>query len=157
MKSLRWFLMIAAACSLLACAQRETPRPQAAAPPPAPPPAPPQAAAPAEPEALHVYFARDSARLGPGAVAVIDHAARLYREGHPSIMLVVGHADRTGTELHNAVLSAERADAVKQAMVARGIPDGVLSMRADGWTDLPVSDPPGQSEPKDRVSVVTWR
>lgn len=150
-------LIVLAAVALGACAQRETPPPQAAAAPPPAAPAPaPKAAAPAEPEALYVYFTPKSARLDQSAMAVVDHAARLYREGHPSVMLVAGHADRTGKEFPNVVLSAKRAEAVKRAMVARGIPETALAIRADGWSDPPVPGPPDHPEPKNRVSVVTW-
>ncbi|MGO8920541.1 MAG: OmpA family protein [Stellaceae bacterium] len=159
MKSAQWLLVVFAILSLGACARQEAPPPpQAAARPPAPPPAPPpQAAAPAEPEALYVYFAINSARLDQSATEVIDHAARLYREGHPSVMLVAGHADRTGEEFPNVLLSAKRAEAVKRAMVARGIPEATLSISADGWADPPVPEQPNQPEPKNRVSIVTWR
>lgn len=158
MTSTRWLLVVFAAFSLGACAQNDLSAPtQATAPPPPPAPAASSGTTtPPQVEALYIYFERDSAKLSQGAMDVIDHAARLYREGHPSVMLVSGHADRTGQEFPNVVLSAKRAAAVKQAMVASGIPEATLAIRADGWADPPVPDQPNQSEAKDRVSVVTW-
>jgi OOP family OmpA-OmpF porin len=160
MKSAGSLPILCIALTLGACAQQQTvPPTPVAGPPPAPVAAapPPAAQGSTEPEALQVYFASKSAKLDPSATEVLDHAARLYREGHPSVMLVAGHADRTGSEFPNIMLSARRADVVKRAMVARGIPASVLEIRADGWTDQPVPNQPGQAEPKDRVAVVTWR
>jgi outer membrane protein OmpA-like peptidoglycan-associated protein len=88
----------------------------------------PTTAAPASPEALYVYFNRGTATLTTEAESVLDHAARLYREGHPSVMLVAGHADQTGQELPNLLLSARRADAVKRGLAARGLPPETVRM-----------------------------
>jgi OmpA-OmpF porin, OOP family len=116
----------------------------------------PTAAAPASPEALYVYFDRGTATLTADGESVLDHAARLYREGHPSVMLVAGHADQTGKELPNLLLSARRADAVKRGLAARGLPPDTVRMLADGWTDPVDSEGPGSENPKNRVAVITW-
>jgi len=52
----------------------------------------------------------------------LDGAARLYRDAKPEAMIIVGHSDKTGEEFANLILSGRRADAVKKALVDRGIP-----------------------------------
>jgi OOP family OmpA-OmpF porin len=73
----------------------------------------------------HIFWAeqRKRAALDPQAEqVVVDQAARLYPEGNPHVMLVVGHTDTKGDELYNLYLSARRAGAVKGTLAARGIP-----------------------------------
>jgi outer membrane protein OmpA-like peptidoglycan-associated protein len=157
MKSKRWLLLGCASLALAACAEN-APSSSTAAAPPSPPASPEStgATAPAAVEALYLYFDADSARLNREAEAVADHAARLYREGNPHVMKIVGHTDATGDELHNLYLSARRAEVVKKALVARGIPAATLEMQAAGQTDLVAPDVKGP-DPKDRRAVVTWR
>lgn len=84
-----------------------------------------------------------STRFPEGSVEVLpEHAAELDRvvrvmELLPHITaLVIGHADQRGDELTNFRLSEERADAVTNYMVSRGIAPSRLSSRAVGESDL---------------------
>jgi outer membrane protein OmpA-like peptidoglycan-associated protein len=52
--------------------------------------------------------------------------------GQKFIVEVRGHADPTGTEEKNATLSQERADAVRAALVSRGVPAELLRTEAMG-------------------------
>ena len=136
MTTLRWFYLVGLVGALGACAQHSE-SPSAAAPPAAPPPPSTGATTPPAVEALYVYFDADSAKLNKQAEETADHAARLYREGNPHVMKIVGHTDATGNELYNLYLSARRANAVKAALVARGIRRRRSSCRprarATGW------------------------
>jgi outer membrane protein OmpA-like peptidoglycan-associated protein len=136
---------------LTACAT-QPPAAQQAASAPQPAAAP---AKPAGPDSLQVMFDADSATLSPAAGGVIDHAARLFREGNPVVMTVTGHADRSGEEFANLILSAKRAASVKDAMVARGIPAQRLELVADGTADPAVPNDP--VAPDNRRVVITWR
>ena len=146
-----WIVLLAAGC-----ATSPPPAQQASS---APPPAAQPAAAPAKPAAgadsLQVLFDVNSAALSPAADGVIDHAARLFREGNPVVMTVAGHSDRDGSELGNLILSAKRAATVKQALVARGIPDRRLELLAFGVTEPAMPDNP--TAPDNRRVVITWR
>jgi outer membrane protein OmpA-like peptidoglycan-associated protein len=68
-----------------------------------------------------IYFDTDRSVVKPESNPSLDEITKLLKD-HPRLALyVVGHTDNTGTLDHNLKLSAERADAVVRALVARGI------------------------------------
>jgi outer membrane protein OmpA-like peptidoglycan-associated protein len=111
----------------------------------------------ASPEAVVVYFKEGEATLDSSAQPLIDYTARLFREGNPFVMTVAGYTDATGPDYNNLILSARRADAVKQALIARGIPPERLQMQALGKSDPAVQTAADTSEPQNRRVRVTWR
>lgn len=102
-------------------------------------------------ESLTINFDTADAALSPRANSQLDGAARLYRDARPEVMIISGHSDRTGGEFANLVLSARRADAVKKALIDRGIPAERLQIVAIGQAEPVASVPPSRS------AVVTWR
>jgi outer membrane protein OmpA-like peptidoglycan-associated protein len=108
-----------------------------APPAPAPAPAPAQAppAAPAEAAAATacegelaqllerstIEFATGSAVLVPASGTLLDRVAEVAK-GCPGTLRVEGHTDSTGDEAANLALSRGRADAVRQALLQRGLP-----------------------------------
>jgi outer membrane protein OmpA-like peptidoglycan-associated protein len=69
----------------------------------------------------NVLFRTDSADLLPGAATSLDRVAAFLR-AHPGVQVGVdGHTDSTGSADHNLALSQRRANAVRQALVARGV------------------------------------
>lgn len=56
---------------------------------------------------------------------------------------VLGYTDRIGSEQANQKLSAQRAEAVRDYLVAHGVPAGVIQTEGRGATD-PVADCPDQ-------------
>jgi OOP family OmpA-OmpF porin len=139
--------------ALLLCACATHPETAATTPPPAP--AGPPSVTPPGPERLIFGFGYASGELSPQAEGMLDQAGRLYRDGNPTMMTVSGHADATGDEYLNLILSARRAGAVKRGLVARGIPANKLELQAFGSSPpLVVPDP---NSPENRAAVVTWR
>lgn len=104
---------------------------------------------------LVIQFPIGSHALSPVAQAQLDLAAGLYRDAHPHQMFAAGHSDATGGEFGNLVLSARRSMAVKQALVARGVPADRLLVRALGASEL--ADPGDPAGAGNRRAVVTWR
>ena len=61
---------------------------------------------------------------------MLDEVAEALRPCLGSIIAITGHTDKSGTEPGNLALSMDRARAVREALVSRGIPrDG---LRASG-------------------------
>lgn len=68
-----------------------------------------------------VLFAFGKADLSPGAVRNLDKIAG-FLEKHPDRdLLIEGHTDSVGSDEFNRVLSQKRADAVKEALVGKGV------------------------------------
>jgi outer membrane protein OmpA-like peptidoglycan-associated protein len=145
---LRPFLMILApvALALAACSQPQPPSASAAAA---------SARTSSTPSDVQLFFDSGSSTLSSAANQKLDEVSRLYREGHPLVMFVAGHADSNGSEYPNLVLSGQRALAAKQALVERGIPAERLQLRAMG-ASLPTNANEALPEDNRRV-VITWR
>ena len=151
MSPVRPCLVAGLAALLGACTSMQHPAPMAAnTPPPAPAPAPAPAAKPAV-ENVTVDFPAGGAKLTADAKQKLDGAARLYRDAGPEVMIVSGHADPSGREFANVILSAKRAEAVKQGLVDRGIPAAKLQIVAVGTAEPVPGDTPA------RTAVITWR
>ena len=104
------------------------------------------------PPARNAYFEHDSAVLTSEGRQQIRGAVARIAPGTAQLKLV-GKADRTGTEPYNMKLSEERAQAIRAAAVADGLPANRLDTH---WTGeelrfLPVQTPNGVKEPKNRV------
>jgi len=110
---------------------------------------------PAAPDAIDVYFEVGSAHIRQQDLAELDHAARLYRDGKPILMTVAGSADASGSPQTNLRLSQERAFAVFQGLVARGIPAARFQILAKGVTDPVVPDNANDSH--NRRAEITWK
>ncbi len=147
MKSSALLASLSLACLLAACA---SPPPAPAASTAAPTDPAPEPAKPAD-ESVAIAFAPDEWRLSPEADRQLDGAARLYRDARPEVMIVSGHTDKTGGEFNNLVLSARRAEAVKQGLADRGVPADRLQVVAIGEAE------PVPAIPASRSAVITWR
>ena len=149
-----------AAGALAACASPNAASPNAAASAPAAvPPSTPtttgeEVSAVAR-DQITVTFPRGGAILTPDANHQLDLAARLFRDANPVVMFTTGYSDQVGDEYHNLLLSAQRAEAVKRGLVARGIPPQRLLVQALGESELANRNEPAAAE--NRRVVVTWR
>jgi outer membrane protein OmpA-like peptidoglycan-associated protein len=75
-----------------------------------------------------VLFSFGKADLSAGAVRNLDKLTG-FLEKHPDRnLLIEGHTDSIGSDEYNQVLSQKRADAVKEALVGKGIgPDRIVT------------------------------
>ena len=68
-----------------------------------------------------VFFETDSVELTPTAQATLDKQARWLQQYNRYSFTVEGHADERGTREYNFALGAQRAEATKNYLIARGI------------------------------------
>jgi len=101
-----------------------------------------------------VFFDHGSARLAQRAVAYLDRM-------EPAIWLrcvdrvdVVGHTDRSGSSADNLKLSLLRAEVVRDALIARGVPRSVLIVRGVGEDDPLIPTADGVAEPQNNFVEV---
>jgi outer membrane protein OmpA-like peptidoglycan-associated protein len=114
-----------------------------------PPPPAPVAAAPRE-QSLLVFFDFDQATITQEGQQVIRRAVENYRRGGVPRIVATGHADRSGTPEYNMSLSDRRAVAVRQALVAAGIPAADIGTQARGESQPLVPTADGEREPQNR-------
>ena len=79
-----------------------------------------------------IRFEESSARIDAASRELVDEVAQALRPCLGSIIAIDGHTDSSGTEPGNLELSRERAEAVRQALVDRGIPADGLRTRGAG-------------------------
>jgi outer membrane protein OmpA-like peptidoglycan-associated protein len=108
------------------------------------------------PESLVVHFNVGSAAIRPQDESLLDRASRLYRDGHPVVMIITGSTDTVGSPGQNLALSEKRANAVLDGLVARGIPESHFQIVAKGETELAVQTPSGVPQPENRRAEITW-
>jgi len=81
-------------------------------------------------EARTIRFAEASATVDPASQTVLNEVATALEPCVGSIIAITGHTDSNGDEEANIALSRARAQAVRWALIGRGIPaDG---LRAEG-------------------------
>ncbi len=80
--------------------------------------------------ARSIRFEESSAEIEAASRELLDEVAQALRPCLGSVISVTGHTDKSGPEPGNLALSLDRARAIREALVARGIPrDG---LRASG-------------------------
>ncbi|WP_411287145.1 OmpA family protein, partial [Phenylobacterium sp.] len=119
---------------------------------PPPPPPPPMAAM--EARQFIVYFPFDQYILTPEAQTVVTEAANYARNGNATRVVVVGHADTSGSLAYNVRLSERRAKAVADALVGAGVNQTSLSVDWKGETMPAVATGDGVKEPLNRRSTI---
>ena len=86
-----------------------------------------------------VYFPLDSYSLDDASRTVLDANARLLRDHADFSVRIEGHCDERGTVEYNMSLGEKRADAVRDYLVAAGVPASRLATISYG-KERPVAD-----------------
>jgi outer membrane protein OmpA-like peptidoglycan-associated protein len=117
-----------------------------------------QAAQPPRPVSFTVYFATGSAtELTPESQPVMAGLkAELARRPAPEIT-VIGHTDRVGSADDNDALSAGRAQAVRDMLLASGTQTFSLNATGRGEREPLVATEDGVAEPKNRRVEISVR
>ena len=117
-------------------------------------PPPPAAAAP---KTYLVFFDFDRSDITPEAAAIIRQAAADARSMQVRVVVVTGHADRSGPTDYNQRLSERRANAVRNALVREGVPNNVIQTSGRGENDNLVQTADGVREPRNRRVEIVFR
>jgi OmpA-OmpF porin, OOP family len=111
---------------------------------------------PAARRQYNVYFDFDKSVLAPDARKIVARVAEeVKRDSSP--VAITGKADLSGTDTHNMALSHRRADAVRQALRAAGVPADRIEEHWVGMREPPVPTARGVREPRNRVVEISFR
>ncbi len=83
-------------------------------------------------KARSIRFGEASAAIDPASEKLLDEVAAALRPCLGGIIAVTGHTDSGGDEGANRALSLARAQAVRWALIARGIPSDGLRAAGEG-------------------------
>ncbi len=86
-----------------------------------------------------VLFDTNKWDIKPGLRPIIDEVVRIMNENPNMKMEIQGHTDSRGSDTYNLSLSTKRAEAVKQAIVAKGI--AAERLYSNGYGEIkPIAD-----------------
>lgn len=115
------------------------------------------AAQPATPEVFILYFRTGTTELVAESQAQLpDIIATVTARVAPDVS-VVGHTDRAGSDELNMRLSLDRAESVRDALVAAGLTIERIEVTSHGENNPLVPTADGVSEPRNRRVEVTVR
>lgn len=120
-----------------------------AAPPPPPPPLAPQPVTRTFDISADGMFAFDKATLTPVGKSRIENMIEGMRQAGVTglnSMTIVGHTDPLGSADYNLQLSQERAMAVRNYLVERGVPGSIITTEGRGESQLKVTEAECQSK-----------
>ena len=145
-------------------APRPTPAPQPAAvarpaPAPAPAPAPePEPVPQPLPGPFMVFFDFDKSDLTSDARSIIRRAATAFKDFGAARIAASGHTDKAGRNAYNDALAQRRAEAVRDALIAQGVPASRITIRGYGEGSPLVSTDDGvRNWQNRRVEIVLSR
>jgi outer membrane protein OmpA-like peptidoglycan-associated protein len=84
-------------------------------------------------------FVRGKTTFKRGAESDLDHVVALLRDYPQTDLIIEGYTDNRGNEHRNDRLSLQRANAIRQALIARGVDENRIRTRGLGSAN-PVAD-----------------
>ena len=115
------------------------------------------AATPRAPLVDILYFQTGLTELDPRSRGDFG-AAIAAAKGTPNVDIsVVGHTDSVGSDAYNLALSLRRAETVRAALVAAGVPSDIIEIAYHGANNPLIPTPRGVPELRNRRVEVTIR
>lgn len=107
-------------------------------------------------ETRTVRFNEASARIDPTSERLLDEVAHALHPCVGSIIAVIGHTDADGNPQANLALSQARAEAVRWALIGRGIPaDGLRAAGLGSKQPIAGLDPADPANRRIEFSVIS--
>ena len=106
------------------------------------------------PNAYLALFDFDKSNINDAAQAVINQVAADFAANKASSISVTGHTDRAGSDAYNEKLSEQRADAVRAALIAAGIPADAITTAWKGEAENAVPTEDGVKEQANRRAEI---
>ena len=100
-------------------------------------------------------FNINSAKLSPKADAVLSKVAKNLNNFPETDATIIGYTSHTGPEQFNVKLSKERANAVMNYLISKGVAKNRLKAMGKGWNDPVASNATAKGRAKNR-RVEIW-
>jgi OOP family OmpA-OmpF porin len=104
-----------------------------------------------------VFFDFNKSAITTGAESVLDAVAAEVKKRNASSIEIVGHTDSSGSNNYNEKLAIRRANAVRDALAARGLSVAVMSVDGRGERELLVKTADNVREPANRRAQITFK
>lgn len=101
-----------------------------------------------------VFFDSGSALLDQRAMTYLDRIKPASWLGCVDSVYIIGHTERLGSSTDNLNLSLRRAEAVRDALIARGMPKTLMVVRGAGEDDPLIPTADGVAEPQNNFVVI---
>jgi OOP family OmpA-OmpF porin len=112
-----------------------------------------EAPAPA-PNVYLVLFDFDKSNINDAAKAVVNQVVADFAANKSTAISVTGHTDRAGSATYNEKLSERRADAVREALIASGVPAEAITTAWKGEAENAVPTADGVKEQANRRAEI---
>ena len=109
------------------------------------------------PKTFVVHFGFNGKTLDARANAVLKAATAASKSGKPSVISVIGHTDRSGSDDYNSKLAEARANVVATALGKRGVPGSLMTIGSLGENQPAVMTADGTKEAGNRRVEITIR
>ncbi len=107
----------------------------------------------------NINFDFDKATLMASSVELIDKVADILKQDTSKKYLITGYTDAKGSAAYNLNLSGNRAAAVVEALVDRGVPQSMLKSRGVGqkvsYANAQASDKIREADRKVTIEIIT--
>ena len=114
-------------------------------------------AAPAEPARYRLECKVDSTDLTDASQALLPEIVTQITARHSVDTSVVGHTDTSGSKEYNYTLTLQRAQAVADLLIERGVAKEILEVNSHGEENLRVPTADEVDEPRNRRVEITVR
>ncbi len=104
-----------------------------------------------------VFFDFNKSNIGAGAESVLDAVATEVKKRGATAIEIVGHTDSSGSNAYNEKLAIRRANAVRDALSARGLDVSVMQTDGRGERELLVKTADNVREPANRRAQITFK
>lgn len=102
----------------------------------------------------NLFFPTGSATITSGTQATIDRLVTFLKENPEQRVRIEGYADSTGNQKSNVALSDRRADAVKAALISRGIEASRIETHGNGIASPVATNNTAQGRQMNRRATV---
>lgn len=106
-----------------------------------------------------VFFDWDKSTIGQGGESVLDAVVQEVNQHSDMVNMIniIGHADTSGPQEYNRKLAMRRANAVRDALVQRGVDPAMLRVESRGENDLLVETADNVREPANRRANISFQ